>query len=264
MAATERVLAQGQAGEDDLAALQALLEDEAAQPLLLIGARGERAGMQRFAEAIDAGVVALPILKPTDLFSEEEPSIGEHADWLMTWRVDVRRKQHFAAWLRCRTELVEVAKLPDAEQLVAFSRWKTQWGGREESDHMSITEMFVYSMEKFARSCRRSQARLRCASCAVAVERFRLQHGRWPQRLVELCPGFLKEVPVDPFAGQPLRFRRLDDGVVIYSVGLDGIDNGGNVQRHKSPDEPGTDLGFQLWDVEKRRQSPPARPVGKE
>jgi hypothetical protein len=42
---------------------------------------------------------------------------------------------------------------------------------------------------------------------------------------------------------QPLRFWPLPDGLVIYSVGLDGVDNGGNLD----PDNPfasGIDLGF--------------------
>jgi hypothetical protein len=36
------------------------------------------------------------------------------------------------------------------------------------------------------------------------------------------------------------------------------------VQRQKSPDEPGTDLGFQVWDVDKRRQASTNRPAEKQ
>jgi hypothetical protein len=65
-------------------------------------------------------------------------------------------------------------------------------------------------------------------------------------------------VPTDLYDGQPLRLRRLDDGLVIYSVGPDGKDDGGKLDR-QNPVGPGMDLGFQLWDVAKRRQ-PPAPP----
>jgi len=68
-------------------------------------------------------------------------------------------------------------------------------------------------------------------------------------------------VPADLYDGMPLRLRRLEDGLVIYSVGPDGQDNGGHLDR-KSPTNPGTDLGFRLWDVAKRRQPPvPPKPV---
>jgi hypothetical protein len=43
---------------------------------------------------------------------------------------------------------------------------------------------------------------------------------------------------------------------VIYSVGLDKTDDGGKLDR-KNWMAPGTDLGIQLWDPDKRRQPPP-------
>jgi hypothetical protein len=53
---------------------------------------------------------------------------------------------------------------------------------------------------------------------------------------------------------RPLRYRRLADRVVVYSVGLDKQDNGGNIG--KVPNAPGTDLGLRLWDINRRRQRP--------
>jgi hypothetical protein len=262
IAVTERVLAQGVAREEDLASLQALLEEGATQPLFLIGVRGERAGLQRFAEAIESGIVPTPDLNALRQLSGD-PSLAEQGDWLMNWRLGVRRRHHLATLFRCRTQLVEIAKLAEPEQAAAFAGWKAKWGCRAGAEPVTLVEVVVYTTDKFDCYCRRTQARFRCASSAVAAERFRLKQGRWPQGLAELCPGFLKDVPVDPFDGKPLRFRPLDDGVLIYSVGADGIDNGGNVQRQKSPDEPGMDIGFQFWSVAKRRQVAPAQPVEK-
>jgi type II secretory pathway pseudopilin PulG len=102
----------------------------------------------------------------------------------------------------------------------------------------------------------RSQAQLRCAVAATALERYRLAHGRWPDSLAALVPEFLREVPTDPYDGAPLRFRRLVDQVIVYSVGADGEDDGGNVT-WLHPNTPGTDLGFRLWNVDRRRQPPP-------
>jgi hypothetical protein len=41
---------------------------------------------------------------------------------------------------------------------------------------------------------------------------------------------------------------------VIYSVGLDRVDDGGNVKGN--PMTAGSDLGFRLWDPDRRRQAP--------
>jgi hypothetical protein len=62
-------------------------------------------------------------------------------------------------------------------------------------------------------------------------------------------------VPVDPYDGQPLRYKLKQDGVVIYSVGHDGVDNGGNINRDRNLDV-GVDQGFSLWNVGARRQPP--------
>jgi hypothetical protein len=109
----------------------------------------------------------------------------------------------------------------------------------------------------------RSIAELRCAAVMLAVERYRLEKGAWPNSLDDLVPAYLSKVPVDPFDGKPLRYRRFDQGVKIYSVG-DGVDDGGEIDKrtHRGEDlgtGPGADLGFRLVDVKYRRQ--PAKPL---
>ena len=71
--------------------------------------------------------------------------------------------------------------------------------------------------------------------------------------------GLLDAVPTDPYDGKPISLKRTDEGLIIYSVGQDKIDNGGAVDRDR-PMDPGTDQGFRLWDVARRRQ-PPNPPV---
>ena len=103
---------------------------------------------------------------------------------------------------------------------------------------------------KLARNFNRTRAELRSAVVALAVQRFRQAEHRSPERADDLVPRYLPYFaprPADPFDGQPLRWRRLKDGLVIYSVGPDRQDDGGNLDR-KNPDRPGSDLGFQLRD----------------
>ena len=67
------------------------------------------------------------------------------------------------------------------------------------------------------------------ASLACALERFRLANGQFPEGLDALAPGFLRELPHDLINGQPLKYRRTDDGqFVIYSAGWNEADDGGN------------------------------------
>jgi len=67
------------------------------------------------------------------------------------------------------------------------------------------------------------------ASTAVALKRYQLRHQSYPKDLSALVPEFLPEVPRDPVDGHSLRYQVLSDGnFLLYSVGTDGVDNGGD------------------------------------
>lgn len=73
----------------------------------------------------------------------------------------------------------------------------------------------------------RAIGQLRCAETALAIERYRLKSGQLPQALDELVPEFLEAVPQEPFDGRPLRYVTDDKGYTVYTIGEDGVDNGG-------------------------------------
>jgi hypothetical protein len=67
------------------------------------------------------------------------------------------------------------------------------------------------------------------AVTAIALRRFQLANGGAAESLGQLIPKFLSSVPVDPFDGQPLRYKKnSNDSWTLYSVGSDGKDDGGN------------------------------------
>ena len=71
----------------------------------------------------------------------------------------------------------------------------------------------------------------------IALHAYRLDHEQqFPEKLDALVPEYLDRVPLDEFSGAPLIYRRTDRGFLIYSVGPDGVDNGG-VER--TDGEPG-------------------------
>jgi hypothetical protein len=64
---------------------------------------------------------------------------------------------------------------------------------------------------------------------AIALKRFELAHGHPPDKLEELTPEFLKTFPTDWMDGKPIRYRRNSDNTfLLYSVGQNGKDDGGN------------------------------------
>src|SRR5690606_10361919 len=73
----------------------------------------------------------------------------------------------------------------------------------------------------------RSEAIRRCLDATLAARRYRLQHGQPPQRLTDLVPNFLPEVPLDPYSGQPLLMLVDAQTLTIYSVGRNRVDDNG-------------------------------------
>ncbi|HEY4952910.1 MAG TPA: hypothetical protein VII71_05950 [Verrucomicrobiae bacterium] len=74
------------------------------------------------------------------------------------------------------------------------------------------------------------QSSVNLARVAIALERHRLAHGEFPGSLDALAPQFITKVPHDIINGQPLHYRRTDDGqFILYSVGWNERDDGGSV-----------------------------------
>jgi hypothetical protein len=66
------------------------------------------------------------------------------------------------------------------------------------------------------------------AQIACALERYRIARGNYPEILNELVPQFIDKLPHDIIGGQPLKYRRTNDGnFILYSVGWNETDDGG-------------------------------------
>jgi hypothetical protein len=66
------------------------------------------------------------------------------------------------------------------------------------------------------------------AQIVCALERDRLAHGKYPETLGDLTPQFIEKLPHDIIGGQPLKYRRTNDGnFILYSIGWNETDDGG-------------------------------------
>ncbi len=83
--------------------------------------------------------------------------------------------------------------------------------------------------QRFVSFALRAQTVANMVTTVIALERFRLVHHALPPALATLVPELLPAVPVDCMDGQDLRYRLKPDGAyLLYSVGRDGVDDGGD------------------------------------
>jgi hypothetical protein len=95
--------------------------------------------------------------------------------------------------------------------------------------------MLLPSLGRIAEKCAYAQSSVDLARVACALERYRLANGQFPDTLDALAPKFIAKLPHDLINGEPLKYRRTDDGqFVIYSVGINETDDGGKVELTKS------------------------------
>ncbi len=102
------------------------------------------------------------------------------------------------------------------------------------------------------------------ALLACALERYRLARGEYPESLDALTPQFLETMPHDIIGGQPLRYRRTDNGkFLLYSVGWNEKDDGGAISLNKDG-KPDFDQGDWVWQMQAPEDSQKATKERKE
>jgi hypothetical protein len=239
----EHTLAQGEAPKEQLKAMQDLLTREIDATFFLQAMRGERGGSDATFTALRTGTVKISALKFMGGDSLEDRFMDTFPAIMLRGRPEHLRLMHQA---------VEAARLPSEKQGEAFN----QVDKATRASSAMVVRLLMPGIAKTSQANRRTRANLRCALAGVAAERYRLEHAKWPGSLDELAKqGWIAAVPLDPFDGQPLRYKIVADGVRIYSVGLDGVDDGGAIDRDNWT-TPGTDLGFRLWNTGSRRPHP--------
>ena len=121
------------------------------------------------------------------------------------------------------THLISPAKIRRADEALAAD-------SQPPSPFNWYERVMIPALGKAAVKFAYGQAAVDLARTAVALERYRLAQGEYPETLDVLAPKFITAVPRDVIGGQPLKYHRQTDGrFVLYSVGWNETDDGGKV-----------------------------------
>jgi len=128
-----------------------------------------------------------------------------------------------------------------AETLMTADPWSMDWtehdavaglissnnGGIRSTLQLYPLQLLFPSFEAMILRSHEIRFEFEFVTLLVALHRFRDLEGGWPETLDALVPEFLSRIPSDPHDGQPLRYRLLDGGPMLWSVGPDGLDQSG-------------------------------------
>jgi hypothetical protein len=108
----------------------------------------------------------------------------------------------------------------------------------------ALAWLLMPAYEKFVIRTAKTQTMVEAARMACALERHRLQHGSFPETLTD--------PPSDVMNGKPLQYRKTSDGgYILYSVGWNGVDDGGvtgfKKNRETGKPSPDAETGDWVW-----------------
>ena len=211
-AARERVvwlLSAGVLGDEQLRRLDGELSGADYQESIRRGLIGERAiGIQTFADPAALGSDALSY-RPGFLSSGDE-----------------------IVYLQIMSEMIAAGEFAGSERTRALDRaeaqLKTLAGNTTARFRYPVTLLIVPALRAFGEAASRNEADRDATRIAVAIERFRLSEGRLPSTIDEIVPKFLDRLPSDPYSsGSKLKYRVDATEYLVYSVGSNGVDDGG-------------------------------------
>jgi hypothetical protein len=222
----------------------------AGRGVLVKAVEGDRATFDRLFENLQAGDISAASL--SNGTSSQNP-----LDRLSWWHYRANLPGDRAFALKWMSSFVEAARRPIHEQPALVAAIPPP---PKDPSHV-MSRLLLPAVEKVAQAHWRTTALERCAVLGIACERFRQKHHLWPNDLNELVPAFVSEIPLDPYDGRPLRYAKTDSGVVVFSVGkwpANQARPGVPVAPSGLPD--GIEIGFPLWDQDRRRQPAPPQP----
>ncbi len=127
--------------------------------------------------------------------------------------------------LRYERELVELGQKPYYTVRDRLNAWDAEVESR--SRVFMLTRLLVPVLSRMHSGAAKAHAEVRTARLGLALEACSDRTGSYPHSIEALVPDILPELPVDPFSGKNLLYRLSEKELVVYSVGKNGMDDGG-------------------------------------
>jgi hypothetical protein len=232
--ALERVINRARISTEDLAVLDFLLsdDDEGGLREVFVSMRCENIGAMSEIRASITNL-AVPAVATLDVILGSRRLYTDTA---------------FSEMLDMLSAQIAAFKLPPKQRFAELNRLKAEYAndGHRKSiaagvagtglDFVKLPVMDAEMVEK-----------LHVCRVALEVERWRRAHGgRAPDSLAELAPEFAPSIPLDPFDNNPLRYKKLAKGFIVYSIGPDFADDGGKEKPAGSSDSEHYDITFSV------------------
>lgn len=157
---------------------------------------------------------------------------------LTTWYgkfVDAARKPTRAERVKAGVEIDEALKKLMGEQRELGDIAKLVEQANEEKVRTAVSEKIAVvllglvapALAKVGDAADRAEQTSRNGVLAFALAAYHADQKKYPEKLADLVPKYLPKLHDDLFTDKPLIYKRADAGYLLYSVGVNGKDEGG-------------------------------------
>lgn len=147
------------------------------------------------------------------------------------------------------THFGKLVRIVEGPPRLEKARSMRQLHQRVRKDHeMNPAIVFIADLSRAYELSVRTESYRRGTMLALAINVHHEKHGRWPESLRAIDEKLnLKGVStfrVDPYTGKSFRYRIENGGPLLYTIGADGVDNGGQHDPKFGEKQPGD---FVFW-----------------
>ncbi|MCS6866365.1 MAG: hypothetical protein RMJ56_15005 [Gemmataceae bacterium] len=181
----------------------------------------------------------------------------ELLDWAVMLQTVNRWYDRMAAAMRIKDRTARVKEFQKIEddfqaikkELADAEKVKKQLAGPEAGQVVArsiantLMSLLAPAIRRISAAQERAEQVAMNLQIALALAAYHNDNGKYPDKLTDLAPKYLAQVPHDGFSGQPLIYKPTAQGYLLYSVGMNGQDDGGKTF---DDDPPGDDLRVQI------------------
>lgn len=143
-------------------------------------------------------------------------------------------------------QLIQISEDPKFAQSSKFAATVQEAAARADRIPPKVmSALMLPALEKSADKFARIEALRRCSVVAIKIERRTAHTTTSPEMQERFLQSLPNNLGLDPFTGKPLLWKETPSGFVVYSVGTNRHDDGGQVEAADGTYLPGQpDIGF--------------------
>jgi len=125
--------------------------------------------------------------------------------------------QDYAYYLERMNKIISLCKKP---YWTVENEMKELKNENKYLEYRLITKLLTNELVNIRIKTANIESEINAAKLTLALHIYKNEHGAFPDRLEQLAPEILKEIPVDPISGKPFEYQKTDGKFTLSSVWL--------------------------------------------